>query len=623
MVSRYIYGNHIFNGCRQLSAGLECFWQMVNSKNKSFINIPPEKDLSPHLYAKIFKTVKEKSSNLKKIKIAIIATFTVDVIEKIFFVELARRGICGEIKFLPFNQFEQEIFQDNSTLYNFKPDVIILLTLVEDVSSDNIGLVSKKYINRFLKRFKDWIHVIRKNCNAAIISSTLELSNYHPKNLYDAYDLDSIDFAISKANSKIAAICNKFSDCFLMDYKKIVLNIGLKDLVDKKLYYLGKISHSYTAQVILSKSLSRIISAYVFEAKKCIVVDADNTLWGGVIGEEGINGIALSDTFPGNIFKEFQKYLLRLRHKGVILALASKNNFNDIENVFNNHTDCVLKLEYFTAIRVNWDDKATNIKEIAEEINIGTDSMVFVDDNPIEREWVEKKIPEVLIPDLPKDPINFIECIEDLEAFDFLNLSMEDKMRSQMYGNEQKRKKEKLKSASLDDFLKGLKMRACIEEINSSNLNRVVQLLNKTNQFNLTVRRYNESQVKELIQEGALGITLRLSDKYGDSGLVGLSIVKPYNQKDVWLIDSFLLSCRVLGRKVEDFLLSHVVNEVKKKCNSKKIKIIGEFVLEKKNLQVENFFPKRGFKRMNSLKNKWVIDTSKDDIPKPKFITLD
>ena len=309
---------------------------MVNYYQNSSI-FPPDSDLNPFSYIKSANKIKNNDLSLIKKKIAIISSSTADVIESFLIVELAKRGIKGVLKFLPFNQFEQEIFNDNSTLYNFKPDMIVLLPLVEDTCADNIGKISEKLIKNFLKRFESWVKKIRSKSKANIISSNFEISNYYPKNISDSLDLNSIDFSISKANVKMAEICNNVSDCFLLDYKKTILSLGLTDWMDRKLFFLGKVSQSHKAQIFLSRMLSRYISAILFGSKKCIVLDADNTLWGGVIGEDGLEGILLSDSYPGNIFKEFHQYLLRLRSKGVILALASKNNYQDILSVFKNH----------------------------------------------------------------------------------------------------------------------------------------------------------------------------------------------------------------------------------------------------------------------------------------------
>ena len=344
----------------------------------------------------------------------------------------------------------------------------------------------------------------------------------------------------------------------------------------------------------MSSAISRTLSAIYFAPKKCIILDADNTLWGGVVGEEGLDGIELSEFYPGNVYKEFHRYLLRLRKKGVILAIVSKNNENDVLNTLKKHKDSLLKPKHISCYRINWLDKAKNIKEVAKELNIGLDAIVFIDDNPVEREWVKKTIPEVIVPDLPSSPIEYISSIESLEAFDFLQISDEDKNRPKMYYQEKKRKEEKEKICNVDDFLKGLRMEASVENINEKNLKRVIQLLNKTNQFNLTVKRHNESELKKILNQDSIGLTLRLKDKFGDSGLVALAIAYDESKKrNCWKIDSFLLSCRVLGRQVEDLLLSLVSELILADNKNNQVFLEGEFIKGKKMNKYLTFSKKR------------------------------
>ncbi len=582
-----------------------------------------EENLKTATYFKLSQRIKDNKSHLKKKKIAIISSFTIDVIENYLFVELARRGIYSNFKFFPINQFEQQILDTGSDLYKFRPDVVILFPLVEDLCEDKLGFINKTTIQKFLKRFENWIFELRKKSNAVILSSNLELSSFFPKLISDTQDTRSMNFIINNANLKLIKFCNKIEDCYLFDYKNTIFSFGSINWTDSRFFFLAKIRQSQKGQIFLSKVIARYISAIFSIPKKCIVVDADNTLWGGVIGEEGLGGIDLSDSYPGNVFKEFHKYLLRQRSRGVILALASKNNEIDVINTLKSHKDSILKPKHFSSVRINWNDKARNIKQIASELNIGLDSIVFVDDNPVEREWIKNEIPEVSVPNLPEDPLKYIDCLERMEAFDFLSISNEDKNRAEMYYNESKRRKEKDKSNSLEQFLKGLKMKAQLEEIDSTNLKRVVQLLGKTNQFNLTIRRHKESEIKEMLSNGAIGITLRLSDKFGDSGLIGVAIAKLINQSFAsWKVDSFLLSCRVLGRNVEDLLLSLLCERIKSQSKHRKIILEGEYIEGKKNHQVSDFYSKRGFKSSNGFNNKWFRDIYKYPVNRPQHIKV-
>ena len=582
-----------------------------------------EDTIKTSAYLKLARKIKNSRFNFLKKKIAIISSFTSDVIENFFFVELARRGILGNLKFFPTNQFEQNILDEKSLLYEFQPDVVILLPLIEDLWENNKGEVEKSRIQKIFQRYKLWISDLKKKSDSVVIASNFQISYYYPSSLADSQNSDSIAFSINEINKKLTRFCSQFEDCFIFDYQKTIFSIGFKNLSDQKLFFLGKIRQSLQGQIILSSSLARQIAAVFYVPKKCLVLDADNTLWGGIVGEEGINGIELSDSYPGSVFKEFHKYLLRLRSNGILLAISSKNNEEDVFNVFKNHPDSILKKKHFSSHRINWNDKAKNIKEISKELNIGLDSIVFIDDNPIEREWVNKKLPEVLVPNLPSDPINYIKCLEKLEAFDFLVSSKEDKKRATMYSQEINRNKEKQKSNSLDQFLKGLKMEARYEEINKSNIKRVAQLINKTNQFNLTLRRHRESDIKVLLNKNAISVTLRLNDKYGDIGLIAVAIAgTDKTNGNVWEIDTFLLSCRALGRNIEDLLLFILCEKIKSNSKKSKILIEGKFNQAKKNNQVATFYPDRNFKRLKNFENKWYRDIINDPFNKPAHIKV-
>ncbi len=577
-----------------------------------------EKKITSSTYFKISAEVKNNLFNLKEKKIIIISSFTIEIIENYLIVELARRGIKGNLKFLPINQFEQNIFKKDSDLYKFIPDTIILFPSLEDFCEDAIGVLKKKSIEGFIDRYKSWIEELRRNCNSQILAANLQVSSM----LNELKNEENINFLIAKTNLSLLNFCKKIENCFIFDYYNSLHTFGTKSWTDLKYFYIGKIRQSYDAQIFLASSISRTLSAIYFIPKKCLVLDADNTLWGGVLGEDGIGGIELSEAYPGNVYKEFHKYLLRQRQKGIILAIVSKNNEDDVIKTLLEHEDSLLKPHHISSYRINWNDKVKNIKEISDELNIGLDSLVFIDDNPVEREWVKNRLPEVVVPDLPSSPTLYIDTIEHLEVFDFTDISNEDKKRTKMYKDEGRRKKEKKKFGSIEEFLSELKMKATVERVNKNNLKRVVQLINKTNQFNLTLRRHNESDIQKIFRQDAIGITVRISDKFGDSGLVGLAIAKKKRDKNIWNIDSFLLSCRVLGRKIEDLLLSLLSEKILLVEKSKEIILEGEFREGKKNQQVADFFQKRSFKILDGYDNTWVRDIKKFPIKRPKYIQV-
>ena len=294
---------------------------------------------------------------------------------------------------------------------------------------------------------------------------------------------------------------------------------------------------SLESQLELSKSLSRYINAILVVPKKCLILDADNTIWGGIIGEDGIDGIKLGEDFPGNIYKSFHQFLLSLRKKGVLLALASKNNKKDVLEVFKKHDDCLLKEKHFSALEINWNDKATNIKRIASNLNIGIDSIVFFDDSPVERELIKSKLPEVSVIDVSNNPLYFEEQIQNSENFDHLFITKDDLKRSSMYTAKKKRENSFRKNLNIDDYLKSLKTKVVIGHINNQSIKRCSQLVNKTNQFNLTIKRKSESDIQSILSHGGIGLWIRVLDRFGDNGLVGVAIATQMQDINSWYID--------------------------------------------------------------------------------------
>lgn len=326
--------------------------------------------------------------------------------------------------------------------------------------------------------------------------------------------------------------------------------------------------------------------------KKCIVLDLDNTLWGGVVGEDGLSGIQIGNTYPGNVFRYFQEQILAVRNTGILLALCSKNNHEDAAEVFQKHPDMILKFDDFIIQKINWNNKADNIRTIAEELNIGLDAMVFIDDNPTERELVRLAIPEIIVPEFPKQVHqipSFFEQVYD-EYFKVYTLTDEDKVKNEQYQIVQKAIQEKEQFQSIDEYLLNLEIEITIQQVSEITLPRASQLTQKTNQFNLTTKRYTESELSSLLNNGGMIYLLSVRDKFGDSGICGEVIIKYENDSAVF--DSFMMSCRVLGKKIEYTFL----NEVLAILRSMSIKYVyANYIKSNKNQQVSEFYDKNKF----------------------------
>ena len=571
----------------------------------------------PLKYYKFSKKIDTVNKGLKKINIVFLANFTVELLEPFIKVELAKRNFKANIYFAPYDQIEQEVYNENSKIYREKNDIIVIAIRLENLLPNlftDLIYSDKKFknkINEIKKRIFNLINQTRKrNTFSKIVFFNF---NYIKEDLQAFTSTSSninLNSLIEQINSYLISLTKKFNSLFIFDFKKISQNIGLANFFDKKLFLLSKMPFSLESQLELSKSLSRYINAILVVPKKCLILDADNTIWGGIIGEDGIDGIKLGEDFPGNIYKSFHQFLLSLRKKGVLLALASKNNKKDVLEVFKKHDDCLLKEKHFSTLEINWNDKATNIKKIASNLNIGIDSMVFFDDSPVERELIKSKLPEVSVIDVSDNPLYFEEQIQNSEHFDHLFITRDDLKRSSMYTAKKKRENFFRKNLNIDDYLKSLKTKVIIGHINNQSIKRCSQLINKTNQFNLTIKRKSEGDIQNMLSHGGIGLWIRVLDKFGDNGLVGVAIATQMQDINSWYIDNFLLSCRVIGRNIEDIFLFELIKKLKKKKQNKFI--TGEYFKGNKNSIVKDFYQKQGFKKKN---NKWIgeLDSFKCD----------
>ena len=560
---------------------------------------------NPLKYYKFSKKIDTVNKGLKKINIVFLANFTVELLEPFIKVELAKRKFKPNIYFAPYDQIEQEVYNENSKIYREKNDIIVIAIRLENLLPNlftDLIYSDKKFknkINEIKKRIFNLINQTRKkNTFSKIVFFNF---NYIKEDLQAFTSTSSninLNSLIEQINSYLISLTKKFNSLFIFDFKKISQNIGLENFFDKKLFLLSKMPFSLESQLELSKSLSRYINAILVFPKKCLILDADNTIWGGIIGEDGIDGIKLGEDFPGNIYKSFHQFLLSLRKKGVLLALASKNNKKDVLEVFKKHDDCLLKEKHFSTLEINWNDKATNIKKIASNLNIGIDSMVFFDDSPVERELIKSKLPEVSVIDVSDNPLYFEEQIQNSEHFDHLFITRDDLKRSSMYTAKKKRENFFRKNLNIDDYLKSLKTKVIIGHINNQSIKRCSQLINKTNQFNLTIKRKSESDIQSILSHGGIGLWIRVLDRFGDNGLVGVAIATQMQDINSWYIDNFLLSCRVIGRNIEDIFLFELIKKLKKKKQNKFV--IGEYFKGDKNSIVKDFYQEQGFKKKNS-----------------------
>jgi FkbH-like protein len=490
----------------------------------------------------------------------------------------------------------------NSTIENFFPKS----TLIEFSDYDSV-VFKRNYYKMYY-----WLYVVPISLNSEQLFQELQdyknrvdliLSNIDENSTIYFFTLEpiylqkfllsdsKIENEIYEFNRYVRLLAKKRKNIKVIPFNEFLKSYSKKKLIDWRYYYLSKTIINPSLSKPFYKWFSKVQNALDQKRKKCIVLDLDNTLWGGVLGEDGINGIQLGATYPGNCYKDFQKSLLELKKLGIILTICSKNNIEDVRELWNKHDEMLLKESDFSAIRINWNNKAQNITELADELNIGLDSMVFIDDNPAERELVKKIIPEISVPEFPQKPYQLVNFFNEIynDYFFTYNVTNEDIQKSHQYATQAKRNQFKSKFDNLDSYLTKLKIVLTIIGLNENNLSRMVQLTQKTNQFNLTTIRYTEHEF--LTDKELYVIGLRVSDKFGDSGLTGLAIIRRMSV-DECLIESFLLSCRILGKGIEDAFIKLVLKEIKVKGYKK---VYAAYNKSKKNIQVKDFYKKNGF----------------------------
>lgn len=579
----------------------------------------------PASYLKVARRIEAlESDDLIPVRLALAATFTADLLPPYLIVEGAVRGLKIASHIAPFNQLEQSLLAADSALHAFNPQVIAVAAELRDLApplAQAFLAQSPEDVEALLSAAIGRLEALIVGARATSAAPILVFNFAEPARLEaglaDPALVASQARAVEDANARLADLCQSQGGVHVFDYRRVVNELGTQRWYDRKLWYWSRTPFGTEGHMALARVMARTIRAALQPPCKCLVVDLDNTLWGGIIGEDRMNGIALGEDYPGNVYKDFQRALLSLKERGILLAIASKNNLQDAEQVFLEHPDCILKLEDFAAHQIHWNDKAGSIRAIAQELNIGTDAIAFFDDNPVERDWVRQALPEVKVIEVPKDPLQYLSALDESGVFDQLSISAEDRHRAQLYQVQREREALQANSANLADFLSGLNMTARIGYLDTSTRQRVAQLINKTNQFNLTTRRYSEGDLDRMVRDGAIVLWMRLSDRFGDNGLIAVAIAVP-EAADDWRIDSFLMSCRVLGRQAETTLLAYLMSEIARRGGKR---VIGEYLPSRKNGLVADFYASQGFEKQGEDGQTWIAKAR--EIPPPAGIAVE
>jgi FkbH-like protein len=501
-----------------------------------------------------------------------------------------------------FDTWQQEMIMPTSGLYEYKPEAVVVLL--------HAGAYEWEDRDTGCQMIDEWCAAFKSVTNnlpgVPVFVSSLDI----PAKVHYGAEISNEGELENHLIKRIEELHADGASIYILPVKEAIADHGRNSFYSSKMWYVGSMPYSMKGMSALNELISRYTGITKGMHKKCIAVDLDNTLWGGVIGEDGVEGIVLSNHKEGARYYDTQKLLKKMKNQGVMLAILSKNNVEDVEPVFK-HPDMVLQHEDFVAEVINWQPKSQNIRQLAKDLNIGLDSFVFLDDNPAEREAMKAECPEVTVIDFPKDSSLLPETVEKAYQDYFLSLEVtgEDTKKTAMYRAESQRKAEMNSATSVEDFLKKLEMTMDIHRMLPEEEKRVVQLVNKTNQFNVTTKRYSEEEIKELADKGDV-ITVHMADKYGDQGLVAVLILKyDGDQAD---IDTFLMSCRVMGRNTEN----EIVARIKNLLQSKGVKSVhAAYIKTAKNAPVESLFEKLGFSITEQEEGHKEYSASIDELP--------
>jgi FkbH-like protein len=535
-------------------------------------------------------------------------SFTVDALSPYLGGELLLKGVeAPSFAVAPHNQLHQLCLNPSEVFGEDGLSAIILLWRLEDLFLKPLeqALSDEQQISSLmdgLDALLQAIGTLRKKYSGSLIVSTppypslLSFDPREPAASSRGMDLHGL---LSRHWSEGLA---RIERIHTFELHGLLQQVGYDASRDPLKWYLYKQPYSNAFLPQLASQLSRSLIALSKSAKKCLVVDCDNTLWGGVLGEDGISGIEIGNDFPGSAFRDFQKYILHLRTQGTIIAVASRNNLEDVLEVFDKHDSMVLKKEHITEFQVHWDSKVKSIQAIAKALNIGTDALVFIDDNPKEIDEIRKRLPEVSCYLVPGEAALLPELLLGEGLFDTTAPTHEDLHRAERFKAEQERK-EQLQTMSEAEFIDSLELNVDFFQAEPQHLARIAQLINKTNQFNLTTIRRSHDEVVQLHNtEGTRIFAIDVSDRYGDYGLVGSAILRR-KHPDEWLIETLLISCRALGRGIETIFLTRLAAAVEELGGKR---LLGEYRPSGKNAQVRDFYKNHGFE-FDLSRNAWAI----------------
>jgi FkbH-like protein len=568
------------------------------------------------------------SLSLKKLRVGLLSSFSIEFIKGPLSVLAFLNGIELEIYISSFGQYQQEIRDANSGLYAFSPDVVILsvegsdwLPEIYNAYIDGLTVGFDESLVKFREQLHLLIRVFRTHCASTLLVNNLSAPVWPQLGILDGRVGVGQAQLILRANESLASLCRENRGVFAVDYAGLVARTGALAWYDERMSHYAKSPIAMEMLPILAGEYVKYFRGLAGLSKKCLVLDLDNTLWGGVLGEDGPSGIQLGAVYPGSAYLAFQREILNLHKRGILLAIASKNNAADVEEMFANHPSMLLKKEFFAALQIHWGQKSESLREIARQLNIGLEHMVLADDNPAECEEVLRNLPMVRTIQLPKQPEHFVRALHSEGLFDGLSLSLEDRRRGELYRQHEAAEQLRESTGSLEEFYRSLEMGITFAPVDDAILARSAQLTQKTNQFNATTIRFAESEIAgRAMDPHWILIAVSVRDKFGDNGIVGLMMARL--ESDSLRIETFLLSCRVIGRTVETAMLAYLCQEALSRGARK---LEGRIIPTSKNAPVRDLFSRHSFQKISETESGetlWNLDLASGTVAWPEWIKM-
>lgn len=563
-----------------------------------------------HRYSRKITKLAKNQIGLTPIRVALLASSTVDHFITVLHAYLIREGYQPEFFVSEFNTLFQSALNPESDLYEFNPDLIWIFTNYRDLNFRLEAVTDVKeheaeLVDAFSQLGALW-NGLTTHSNARILQNNAEHPEERILGNYDARYHGSLSRRISRFNDRL--VDEAPANLHIFDLAHLAANTGLSRWHDRQYWYHSKHAFAPNATGLVAHSGARLIRGLMGRAYKCAVLDLDNTLWGGVIGDDGVGGIKLGQGDPdGEAFLDFQRYMKALKSRGIILAVCSKNEAVNATEAFNAHPEMVLSLEDIAVFVCNWTNKAENIRTIANTLDIGLDSIVFIDDNPAERALVREILPMVAVPELPEDPALYCSTLDREGYFELAAFSDEDQNRGAMYRDNAQRNALQTEITDVNSFLKNLDMHCTVGNVDERTLPRVVQLINKSNQFHLTTTRYSDLRISELMNHpDFVCLYFKLADRFGDNGLISTVILE--QRDNVILVDTWAMSCRVLSRGMEDLIHNEIL-EVALHRGAKHLE--GAYIRTPKNNLVSRLYERLGWTSItaNEETSVWKLPT--------------